>query len=302
MRSIMMALSLGVAAVVALSGCSSAHEEEVARTAHGELAAIEQRSGGRLGVQVMREDGKVILAYRENEHFAMCSSFKLPFAGAVLEAVQYDALALNDTITFHRSDVISHSPTLRSRLVGDGGTITVEQALEASVMVSDNGATNLVLDKFGGPRLVTRTWNVWQDDVSSLDRRETALNENGRGDTRDTSSPSALAGLIGKMLYGDRLTADHRALLRRWTQESTTGRARFRAGLPPQWAAGDKTGTCANPPAANAEVNDIGWFEIPNGKRYLFVVMLDRPTFDTDASQAAIADVARIAARRITQR
>ena len=35
-----------------------------------------------------------------------------------------------------------------------------------------------------------------------------------------------------------------RALLQEWLVETTTGMNRLRAGLPGEWRAGDKTGTC----------------------------------------------------------
>lgn len=266
-----------------------------------QLVALEERTGGRLGVQVMREDGTVVLSHRANERFAMCSSFKLPLAGVVLSAVEHGRVALTDAMPYTRAELPGHSPRLIERLSGDRGNISVEDALAATVMLSDNGAANLLLARIDGPAGFTQTMRGWGDDVTRLDRTEPALNANDAGDARDTSSPHALTRSIGQMLYGSRLNAENRSRLRRWTAESPTGSARFRAGLPVGWAAGDKTGTCAALDAPNTQVNDIGWFETPDGTRYLFAVLLDRPTLG-DETEAAIADVALLAVQVIDER
>ena len=270
-------------------------------SATADLAALERRTGGRLGVQVMRIDGEVVLSHRNGERFAMCSAFKLPMAGVVLDAVQRGQLGLQDVLPYTRADVLSHSPVLTQHLRGDTGQVTVEQALAAAVTFSDNGATNLLLARIGGPQGLTAAWRDWGDATTRLDRTETTLNENRAGDPRDSSTPRALSEITGAMLYGQRLSAQHRALLRRWTRESTTGSARFRAGLSSTWASGDKTGTCADFTAPNAQINDIVWFEGADGQPYVFAVMLDRPTASGDVSQAAMAEVARIAALSVTR-
>lgn len=305
MRGVMMAMPLAVIGLV--SGCNMSSpvtnsgnpDTMVTRPVpNPQLVALEQRVGGRLGVQIMREDGATIIAHRANERFAMCSSFKLPLAAVVLSAVEQGRVTLTDAMPYTRAELPSHSPALTERLSGNRGSITVEAALAETVKVSDNGAANLLLARIGGPAGFTQAMRGWGDDVTRIDRTEPTLNANDAGDVRDTSSPHALTRSIGQMLYGTTLNAENRSRLRRWTAESATGSARFRAGLPAGWAAGDKTGTCAAFSAPNTQVNDIGWFETPDGTRYLFAVLLDRPTVG-DGAQAAIADVARLAVQAI---
>ena len=264
-----------------------------------ELSALEQASGGRLGVHVMRRDGTAVLSYRSDERFAMCSSFKLPLAAVVLHAVQEGRLSLSDLMQYSRDDLPGHSPVLTEALNGRRGAVTVAQALSGTVMFSDNGAANLLLARINGPEGFTQGMRHWGDSTTRLDRIEGALNENARGDERDTSTPIALNQSLAAMIYGDRLSSENRNRLRRWTNESPTGTARFRAGLPVEWNAGDKTGTCYPMDHPDTQVNDIGWFETADGTGYLFAVMLDRPTHGSEQSQAVIANVARLAVQHL---
>jgi beta-lactamase class A len=83
--------------------------------------------------------------------------------------------------------------------------------------------------------------------------------------------------------------------LRRWLVASRTGQRRIRAGLPAGWQAGDKTGTCGT------AVNDVAFIVSPGGREYMLAVYLDRPTVPAARAEAALADVGRLAARRILQ-
>lgn len=253
------------------------------------LAAIEQRIGGRLGVALMDSRGRILIQHRMNERFAMCSTFKLPLAGMVLDGSAAGRWALTDPLAVTRADIISHSP-LSERHVGSG-TMSLQQASAAIVTHSDNGAANLILRRVGGPQAVTAWLRGQGDAATRLDRYELALNENAPGDPRDTTTPSAMAGTARRLLLGDALPAASRALLRQWTAASETGLRRIRAGLPAGWQAGDKTGSCGT------AFNDVAWLRAPAGAEYVLAIYLDRPEGSAAQAEQAIAEAAAIAAR-----
>jgi beta-lactamase class A len=251
------------------------------------LAAIERASGGRLGVALVNANGQVLLSHRRDERFAMCSTFKLLLAGFVLDN---QVGSLRTPLLYGRADILPNSPVSEDRLSSSGrGQLNVNSASMAIVVRSDNTAANLLLRHIGGPERLNAWLRGRGDRVTRLDRYETALNENRRGDPRDTTSPLAMARSSHLLLIGDTLRASHRRWLREWTAESSTGLRRIRAGLPAGWAAGDKTGTCGN------AVNDVAFFRTPAGNEYILAVYLDRPT-DVARGEAVIADVARVAA------
>lgn len=261
-----------------------------------EMRELETKSGGRLGVALLDGDGHLIGGYRSDERFAMCSTFKYALAAMVLSDSASGKLRLDDSLSFRRADLVAYSPVVERRLAGDSGSIPVGEAAGAAVTKSDNTAANLLLDRIGGPTDFTARLRRWGDAVTRLDRTEPDLNENVVGDERDTTSPSAMGTTLWRLAFGTVLPHAQREQLRSWGRQTETGRARIRAGLPAEWIAGDKTGSC---PTA---YNDIAWFEPGDGRHYTFAVYLDRPEVGIDEANATIARAARVAAETITAR
>jgi beta-lactamase class A len=214
----------------------------------------------------------------------LCSTFKLPLAYFYEDCSEKTPLRLN------RDDLMGNSPY--SEEVVASGEMSVDGAAEHAVTDSDNTAANLLLHRLGGPEEYTRRVRAWGDTVTRLDRNELGLNENARQDPRDTTSPAAMAGTARRLVMGDLLEAAARDRLRTWLIATRTGTRRIRAGLPAGWTMGHKTGTCGN------AVNDVAFFRTPRGNEYVLAVYLDRPVNDA-RGEAAIADVARLAARMV---
>lgn len=246
------------------------------------LAAIERASGGRLGVALLDARGRILFAHRANEHFAMCSTFKLPLAAFYADGSDRTPLRIT------RADLMGNSP-FSERAVA-AGQMSVDGAAEHIVTDSDNAAANLLLRRLGGPEAYTRRLRAWGDPVTRLDRYEMGLNENARNDLRDTTSPAAMAGTTHRLVLGELLAAPARERLRGWMLATRTGPRRIRAGLPAGWTMGHKTGTCGT------AFNDVAFFRTPRGREYVLAVYLDRPTVRDAQAEAAIADVARLAA------
>jgi beta-lactamase class A len=251
------------------------------------LADIERRAGGRLGVALIDEQGYTLLAHREGERFAMCSTFKLPLASMVLDGAEQGRWRLDERLPLTRQDLLNNSSVSERHVAA--GHITLEQAAAAIVTVSDNAAANLVLRRVGGPAAFTQWLRDNGDQETRLDREEMALNENSPGDPRDTSTPRAYAAMMARIVGPQIHDADNQQRLRAWTTASRTGTRRIRAGLPAGWTAGDKTGTCGT------AWNDIAWFRTPGGRNYVLAIFLDRPTVRGAEAEAVLAEVARLA-------
>lgn len=268
-----------------LGGCASVAPAPTFQT---DLAAIEARSGGRLGVALLDDAGRKIAGYRDDERFAMCSTFKLPLAAMVLERAAEGQWAMGDTLPVTDADMVAYAPYVEAqRAKSPPEPVTVEGAASAAVSLSDNAAANLLLDRLGGPQGFTNWLRGKGDGVTRLDRREPELNENAVGDPRDTTTPAAMAETSRRLVLGKALPLGQQRLLYRWMENTSTGLKRIRGGLPQGWSAGDKTGSCGN------AFNDVAVFTSEKGKRYTLAVFLDRPTVKGDAASAIIADATR---------
>ena len=253
------------------------------------LAGLERQAGGRLGVALIDSRGQTLMSHRAGERFAMCSTFKL-----LLGAMHAQTAGARQPIAVTRADLLPNSP-YSERVVAGQDSMRVGFAAEHIITVSDNTAANLLLRRMGGPEAFTQRLRALGDMVTRLDRYEMDLNENRRGDPRDTTSPAAMAETSRRFVFGNLLHPAWRAQLRGWMVASRTGLARIRAGLPAGWQAGDKTGSCGT------AYNDVAFLVSPSGREYMLAVYLDRPTVPSARAEAVIADVGRLAAARIAE-
>ena len=237
-RSFLAALTV---AALSLPARAAPSTEERLALANKRLADMEAREGGRLGVFVRDTATGATIEHRADERFPMCSTFKLLAAAAALKRVDQGAERLDRKIAYGPSDLLEYAPVAKAH-VAEGG-MTVADLCAAAIDWSDNTAGNLILESIGGPAGFTEFARSLGDAVTRLDRNEPTLNESLPGDERDTTSPRAMAGTMQKVLVGDALSDASRSQLQTWLIGDKVGDKRLRAGLPPSWRIGDKTGT-----------------------------------------------------------
>lgn len=242
----------------------------------------------------LHEFGKgTAFEYRGSERFAMCSTFKFALAAMTLEREGLRGRRL----AFAPEEILSYAPYTKER--AQLGWMSALEAARHSVTLSDNTAANLLLAELGGPEGFTAWVRSYGDTETRLDRTEPSLNENAPDDPRDTTTPRAHARLVAELLETDRLSDEDHKVLGEWLVQSSTGRARLRAGLPEDWNAGNKTGTCGA--KGRGEVNDIAVFTIPGGRSFALAAYLDGAKGGTADAEAILADVARKVAIWLTQ-
>lgn len=257
-----------------------------ANDANEALADLEHSLGARLGV-AMRDTGSgARFAFRAEERFPLTSTFKFLAAAAVLAKVDAGKDTLHRRVVYAKSDLVTYSPETEKH-AGEG--MALGAICEAAITLSDNTAGNLMLAAIGGPEGLTRFARKLGDEVTRLDRIETALNEASPGDPRDTTSPSAMLGNLEKLLLGDALETASRERLTAWLIANKTGDTRLRAGLPAGWRVGDKTGA-----GGNGTANDLAIVWPPGRKPILIAAYLTQCDRGMDARNQALAEVARI--------
>lgn len=281
-------------ALAAAAGCAGTARRRDAELI-AELAAIHARIGGRLGVYVLETRAGLALEYHAHERFAMCSTFKLLLAGAVLARVEAGELTLEQKVPLSEADMISHAPVTASRVAE--GSISVGDLCAAVIEVSDNPAANLLLGLIGGPAGLTQFLRGSGDSVTRLDRMELELNTNLPGDPRDTTTPHAMVHSVQTLLLREVLNEESRARLIRWLRGSTTGLGRIRAGLPADWQAGDKTGT-----GANGAANDVMIAWPAPGSVVMAAVYMSESQQPRAALEQAHAQIGRLIAKAILDR
>ena len=214
----------------------------LASSAPPALAAYERETGGRVGVFAQNFANGATLAWRADERFVMCSSFKASLAALVLRRVDQGQERFDAPVKFGAEDVVDDwwAPVAKANLAK--GVLTVEEMCKAAVELSDNTCANRLLARVGGPAAMTAFWRGAGDPVTRLDHAEPLLNRSPPGDPRDTTTPRAMALDLRRFLLGDILSPASRARLTGWMFACKTGDRRLRAGFPQGWRVADKTG------------------------------------------------------------
>jgi len=253
------------------------------------LTELENQVGGRIGVLALNTANGARLAHRENERFAMCSTFKWLLAALILSEVERGKLTLTQKVPFTPNDLFDHAPVVKAHI--NEGELSVETLTQAIVEVSDNTAANLLLRLIDGPAGLTRYLRKLGDDITRLDRFETELNSNLPSDQRDTTTPAAMVSTMQTLLTGNALNTASREKLIGWMKTSSTGLERLRASLPGEWSVGDKTGT-----GANGAVNDVAIIWPPKRAPILVAVYMSGSTRPLKELNALHAEIGRMVA------
>jgi beta-lactamase class A len=264
-----------------VAGASALIAAGAGATGHDAIVAIEQRHGGRLGLFVLSTGTGRTLAHRSDERFLMCSTFKGILAALVLSLVDSGKDGLDRMVPFGKRDLLDHSPVTAAHL--SAGALSVADLCSAIVVFSDNGAANLLLSRVGGPPALTAYVRALGDSITRFDRFEPALNH--RSGVLDTTTPSAFAGTVQTTLLGTGLSAKSRALLEGWMVACKTGSARLRASFPPDWIAGDKTGT------SDGRCNDYALIRWHGHAPMIVAAYYDSPGIALDKQEAVLREV-----------
>ena len=152
--------ALLVALLAALSaGCAGAQRPAPVAFVHADTAALHRTlesladvHHGVVGYTVYNLDTGERLERRGNETFPTASLIKVPILVTVYDLVERGMLSLDDPLTVLRIDQVPGSGTLQ--WMHSGLQVTVHDAAWLMSTISDNTATNLLLDRIA----IRRVW------------------------------------------------------------------------------------------------------------------------------------------------
>lgn len=322
------ALLLGVAAYGAILACSEAAlatETSVDKALQARLESIAAQSGGALGVFAEDLATGRTASVRARERFPMASTYKVPIALAVLEAVERGRLRLDQTVEIRKDDLApGFSPIVEEW--NPGMTRTAESLLRSMVVESDNTACDVLLAAVGGPAAVSgrlRALGIADMDVNRTEaqmaadfhgttlpaRHDVEVLADGFRDTpeatraaaverfardpRDTTTPAAMGRLLARIADGTAGAPESLGRLRAWMRESRSPGARLVAGLPEGAILEHKTGTCASGFAFSC-FNDVGLVTLSRGRPPVVIAaFLKSSRLPAGDRNRVLADVAR---------
>ena len=293
------------------------------------LAAIARASGSTVGVFVEHLERREAARLNAARPFPLASTFKLPLAVVALRAVERHELPpLDGKVRLEATDMLPWASPLYERMP-TGGEASLREVLASLLEASDNSAADALLRLCGGPAHVRAELAALGLPGISIDRNEAeiALDSAGvahppaaewtaagigartrsvprpqhlaalrrfRADPRDHATPEAMARVLARIWRGELLTAPHRAVLREGLARCHTGARRLRAGLPPQTAVADRTGTC-NGLGDDDTIcaNDVGVLTLPSGEHVIVAAFVEDAGGPVAAKERVLAAIAR---------
>ncbi|MEK4197980.1 class A beta-lactamase [Cytobacillus sp. FSL K6-0265] len=279
-----------------LVGCSKENEVnggevKAEDVSSGKFAQLEEKYGAKLGVYAIDTGNEETVAYQEDERFAYASTFKA-LAGAVL-LKENPISILDEKRMYTKEDLVTYSP-ITEKYVDEG--MTVREIAKAAMQYSDNTAGNLLFAELGGPAQLEKALRAIGDDVTEMDRLETELNEATPGDTRDTSTPKALATNLRMLGLTDELSEEKREIFQEWFKGNTTGDTLIKSGVPTDWIVGDKSGA-----ASYGTRNDIAIVWPPNDEPIVIAILSNKQEKEAEYDDQLIGEATKIVIETLTQ-
>jgi len=128
--------------VLTLLAALGLHAQTLDRDIQARLAGF----SGQVNLYARNLDSGAAYGLGEDERVRTASTIKLPVMVAVFAAVERGEAKWTDTVVLRNSDKVSGSGVLQE--LSEGLRLTLKDAVTLMIVVSDNTATNLLLDRF----------------------------------------------------------------------------------------------------------------------------------------------------------
>ena len=210
--------------------------------------------------------------------FPAASLIKIPIAVVLLQKIDKGQISWNKVLTLKRYHYAYGAGYLRTRKIGT--MVKLKEAFRLMLTISDNTATNIIIDLLGGVGATNR-------QIAALGLKNTKL-VNLLGDFKGTNktSPSDLAFLLEKSLEGDFLSKNSKRILKD-TLLDVENKSLIKKGLGKYTRFAHKTGTIG------ICVGDAGIIYFPFGKRIGISIIVRRP-FNNLNGQKIIREISRL--------
>lgn len=199
-----------------------------------------------------------------------------------------------DRLTLDRKTAVGGSGMLL--LLSDGLELTLHDAVTLMIVLSDNTATNLVLDALdGGPAAVNARMRTLGLPQTTVFRKafspDDPDNPDGKKYGLGRTTPAEMCALLTEMARGELINAEASVEM-----TDILKRQFYRDGIPARLPGGYATATKSG--SVEELRNDVGLVFPPDGRGPLALAIFcdDQPTAQTHGDDAGIATIARLSA------
>ncbi|MFB2979586.1 serine hydrolase [Microseira sp. BLCC-F43] len=265
---------------------SSQQGEEIAPLKAEITAALEQYPQLTPAVFILDPDTDAYFDWNGTSAIPSASTIKIPILVAFFQDVDAGKIRLDELLTMKAKFIATGSGNMQHKF--PGSRYTAWETATKMITISDNTATNMLIERLGGEEALNQRFLSWGLTATAI--------RNQLPDVEGTNTTSAkdLATLIAFVNQGDLLSKQSRdrllSILRRTERNHLLPR-----GLGPGATIAHKTGYIG------AMLADAGLIELPNRKRYIAAVMVKRPHNDPRAEKL-IRQISRIAYQHFSRK
>ncbi len=244
------------------------------------LAALADQPGLTAGALFWEVETGAFAGVQMDQAFPAASVIKIPILLAFFQAVETGQVQLDEMLTLREDLKGGGAGVLQTRPVGS--QVSALEAATLMITVSDNFATNLIIDRLGGQEALNQKFRQWGLQHTQISWWLPDL------EGTNTSSPRDMVWLLSQVEQGRMLNlrSRDRFLDILWRTQRPSY---FRPHLGQEVRIAHKTGTL------RSVVGDAGILDLPNGRRYLAAVWVKRETPNDPKAEELIASLSQAA-------
>ena len=217
--------------------------------------------------------------------FAAASMIKFPILVAFFQDVDDKKIRLDEELTLKKESIGGGAGNIQYKPVGT--KFTALEVATKMITISDNTATNMLIERLGGAVALNQRFQNWGLTVTEI--RNPLPDLSGT----NTTTPKELANLMAAIQQGDLISSKSRDRVLDIMRRTVTNTLLPR-GLGKGATIAHKTGDIGS------LVGDVGLVDMPSGKRYVAVAMVKRPHNNAQAKEL-IRQISHAAYRQFSQ-
>jgi beta-lactamase class A len=201
--------------------------------------------------------------------FSAASTIKFPIMIALFQEVEAGRVRLDETLVMRRDLVAGGSGNMQNKRAGSKFSL-LETATQMMTM-SDNTATNMIIDRLGGFAVLNQRFHSW--GLKNTELHHLLADEYGKNTTSAKDLVQLSALVASNKLINNASSNKVLEIMRHCHNTSM-----LPSGLGAGAVIAHKTGTL------RFVLGDAGIIQTPSGKRYLAGIMVKRPNHDDRAT------------------
>lgn len=241
------------------------------------LALTPENSNLKPGVLLLDLDTGGYVDINSESAFMAASTIKVPILVAFFQAVDEGKIRLDETLTMQDQHIAGGSGDMQYKPAGT--EFTAFETATKMIVISDNTATNMLIERLGGAEFLNQKFLDW--GMKNTVIRDVLPDLRGTNKT----TPRDLVNLLTQLNQGGLVSMKSRDRIFR-IMEKTENDSLLPSGLGKGAVIAHKTGNL------KLVTGDVGLIDLPNGKRYLLAVIVERNEEDS-AAESLIRNISK---------